>query len=265
MASLFLDCNKHMWIKGRKIGDGGFANVYECKYNKSVVLKIFKTKSTSEAQKEIAAYNTLNQSKFIPNFMGHGVHDEIPFLVIERFNYDLHSYLMWGEWNENRAKSIARNIIDAMHIIHDKNKVHCDIKPHNILLKLNKAVLSDFGMLTPCNVNPYKENVGKKCGTLNYLSCDVHAKALPTRRSDIESFGWVIIELFKGILPWKHDNLSCEDIFNLKTSYKEHVEEFLEDCFGKQNIPPYLFPFYRNIWTIGYHEQPNYEELKQFF
>jgi serine/threonine protein kinase len=63
----------------------------------------------------------------------------------------LHKYLIsHGPLNKKSAKILARNLLEAVQTLHERNIIHRDIKPENMLLTipntLESLVLSDFGL-----------------------------------------------------------------------------------------------------------------------
>lgn len=100
--------------------------------------------------------------------------------------------------------------------MHDRNLVHLDIKPDNILLRdFSSVVLADFGLT---------ERVGKKlsqgCGTLAYMAPEAfNVNGLPVARVtakhslDMWSLGVLLFSMLTGEIPWGLAVLSDLDFF----------------------------------------------------
>lgn len=279
----FIDDNCKLWIKGKKLGNGGFSNVYGCK-NAKAVLKIFK--NPLQLQPELDAYNSLGCSNDkIPKLLGVGTcTDGTRFLVLEKFETDLNTLIKKDFVSKEQANSITKNIIDSLEFIHDKGKLHLDIKPHNIFINKSwHAVVGDLGLLSSWSPKSLyvRDKTARRLGTLSYMSTDVHHRIKPTRRSDFESLGWVLIELFGGRLPWKFrgKKLSSDQIGTEKAKFRasEFVVEFLEKCFQDDKddsnsdkeddvyIPLNLIPFLQYVWSLEYNARPDYKLMKSFF
>jgi len=245
--NFYVDDAQKLWIRGQRVGDGGFSTVHACKNYKAAVMKIYKSGKNAEALKEIASYKYLGTSNFIPKLLGSGVGPSCSFLVIERFETDLNELLRKRQISNPR--SIAKDVLNSLRFMHDKGRLHLDIKPHNIFIdKLGRAVLGDLGLMTTWAISSDNAR-SSRCGTYSYMSVDVHRKTTPTRRSDLESLGWVLIELFGGHLAWK--SAKSSEILEAKMEMKTFPE----------NIPQCLIKFLNIIWELDYNECPDYDAL----
>ena len=105
---------------------------------------------------------------------------------------------------------IALQGLDRLEYIHSKNIIHRDIKPQNFLIgrKDTKIIyLIDFGL-----AKKYKSsrtgkfikftNLGRLIGSITYSSINANAGYEQSRRDDLESFGYMLINLAKKDLPW---------------------------------------------------------------
>lgn len=106
-------------------------------------------------------------------------------------------------------------LLERMQYMHEKNYIHRDIKPDNILMglgdKSNVVHMIDFG-LTRLVIDPKTGKhipfvSGKNLiGTCRYVSVNSHMGFELSRRDDLITLGYVIINLFKGGLPWQGIN-----------------------------------------------------------
>ena len=125
----------------------------------------------------------------------------IKSLLDEKKRFDLKSFL-----------KISAKIAETLGNIHEKEVIHRDIKPHNILINpITEAVkITDFGIsaiLTHENDEIY--NPDFIAGTLAYMSPEQTGRMNRTvdYRTDLYSFGVTLYEMLTGGLPFKsHDN-----------------------------------------------------------
>ncbi|MEI8317500.1 MAG: protein kinase, partial [Planctomycetia bacterium] len=138
----------------RKIGEGGFAEVYEV-----INTKLVRREALKIARPEILV-DPSKRSRFLreakiaaqvshPNVVAiHevGEHDRIPYIAEELCGESLHSWLTRhpGPVAPRVAAKLVRLLADAVHVAHSADVVHRDITPGNILL-----VPSADGVLPP--------------------------------------------------------------------------------------------------------------------
>ena len=101
--------------------------------------------------------------------------------------------------------------------MHNNNFIHRDLKPENIMLgladKSHTIHLIDFGLSrsvkNPVNGKhiPFKKNKNL-VGTCRFVSINAHKGYELSRRDDLITLGYIIINLFKGGLPWQHIDVS---------------------------------------------------------
>ncbi|KAG2716298.1 hypothetical protein I3760_03G118000 [Carya illinoinensis] len=98
----------------------------------------------------------------------------------------------------DRRIEIARNIAKGILYLHEECEpqiIHCDIKPHNILMDQNGcAKLADFGLaklLKPDQTKTYTDIRGTK----GYVAPEWHRNLPVTVKVDVYSFGIVLLEI----------------------------------------------------------------------
>jgi len=114
--------------------------------------------------------------------------------------------LRGGAFPMSDATRIARDIALALGHVHSHGIVHRDVKPENILLAPNAAVLLDFGHArAPAMTSAADSRDAKKyiVGTANYVSPEqVAGRRVADSRSDLYSLGCVLLEMLTGQLPF---------------------------------------------------------------
>jgi len=99
------------------------------------------------------------------------------------------------------TKEIAVQICDALHILHELNMVHRDVKPGNIIIRGNNAVLIDFD--TSRVVKPENFSDTQIMGTTGYAAPEQYGFSQTDARADIYSMGILINEMLTNQHPSK--------------------------------------------------------------
>ena len=123
----------------------------------------------------------------------------------------------------DEARSIARQIAEALEAAHEQGIIHRDLKPANIKIRSDGTVkVLDFGLakalesleaypersLAPTITSPAMTQAGVLLGTAPYMSPEL-AKGRPAdRRSDIWAFGCVLYEMLSGRRAFDGDHMT---------------------------------------------------------
>ena len=166
---------------------------------------------------------------------------------------------------------IADQMLTRLNNLHDKDYIHRDLKPENCVIGLeekeNIVFLIDFGLSRKYRDSrtnehiPYKE--GKSIlGTVRYISIYTHFGIEQSRRDDIESLGYILVYLAKGILPWQGQKAKTK-----KEKYKIIMDKKLEFkpemlCHG---LPDEFRQFFEYIRGVQFTEKPDYSFLHGLF
>lgn len=121
---------------------------------------------------------------------------------------DLLSYVRKRrQLKEEVAKSVFKQIIEALKYCHSKRILHRDIKLDNILLTVEGVVkITDFGISK--QVKP-GERMTEQCGTPAYIAPEILLdKGYEGFAIDVWSAGVVLYTMLHGIHPFKANNMT---------------------------------------------------------
>ncbi|CAO3596433.1 unnamed protein product [Absidia cylindrospora] len=106
-----------------------------------------------------------------------------------------------------------------------------------------------------------KKHIRSKTGTARYASINVHRGRSHSRRDDVESIGYIVLDLLMGTLPWtgihaKNSKAGWDRMHQLKR------DTFMSDlCAG---LPNGVLKFVEYPRKLQFGDQPDYEKMRQY-
>jgi len=218
MLSLVRQALGDRYTVEREIGRGGAARVFlaQDKEGRKVALKILHPElaisvTAQRFLREISMLSRL-QHPHIAQMLDYGELDMLVFYAmrfIEGPNLRVHLERE-GTCAVGDAVRHASEMLDALSAAHALGIVHRDVKPENIVLSPEGAVLLDFGIARAVALsgNERLTRSGFTVGTSAYMSPEQVNGGDLDQRSDIYSLGCVLFECLAGRPPF-HDPLEA--------------------------------------------------------
>ena len=207
----------------RELIGGGMAQVFvgeDHDLERKVVIKILPPElaasvSAERFRREILTVARLQHPHIVP-ILKAGELDSIPYFVmpyVDGESLDI-TLRRRGTLGVRETLAILKGVARALAFAHDRNVVHRDIKPGNVLLSSGSATVTDFGVskaLSSARRSGEKgnglTNTGMSLGTILYMAPE-QAAGDPEidGRADIYSLGVTAYEMLSGAAPFANLN-----------------------------------------------------------
>jgi hypothetical protein len=198
----------------RLIGRGGMAEVYygwDEALQRPVAAKLldsrFRANQTYARRfvQEARAIATWRHENIVQVYYA-GVEDELYYFAMEYIEGQDLSRLMAGYAESGRkvphdeVLKIGRAVAAALDYAHQRQVVHRDVKPSNIMIAANgRIVLTDFGLA----LDAHTGSIGDTFGSPHYIAPEQarnSSQAIP--QSDLYALGVILYELLTGAVPF---------------------------------------------------------------
>lgn len=195
-----------------RIGDGGMAEVYRAHdkmLDRFVAIKILHPQFTSDEafvkrfRREAQGAAKLSHPNIV-SIYDVGDCDGKYYIVMEYVKGETlkDKIKREGPLPINTALQIAEEIASALENAHANHLVHCDIKPHNILISETGHVkVADFGIARATSSSTITYT-GSVVGSVHYFSPEQAKGHTISPKSDIYSLGIVMYEMVTGQVPF---------------------------------------------------------------
>ena len=230
-----------------RIGSGGMADVYKAKdhkLNRFVAMKVLKPEFSADTnfirkfQREAQAAAGLAHPNVV-NVFDVGEDQGVNYIVMELVEgITLKEYISKkGKLTIKEATSIAIQVSMGLEAAHNRNIVHRDIKPQNIIISTDgKVKVTDFGIARVASSNTISTNA---MGSVHYSSPEQVRGGYSDFKSDIYSLGITMYEMVTGRVPFDGDTTVAIAIKHLQdemvppSRYVPDLPRSLEDIILK--------------------------------
>ncbi|XP_015369788.1 PREDICTED: uncharacterized protein LOC107165871 isoform X2 [Diuraphis noxia] len=263
---------KERWKVARKIGGGGFGEIYEGQdliTKELIALKVESARQPKQVLKmEVAVLKKLQGKEHVCRFIGCGRNERFNYVVMQlqgKNLAELRRAQPRGAFSLSTTLRLGLQILKAIESIHEVGFLHRDIKPSNFaigrLYQNSRCVfMLDYGLarqFTTANgeVRTPRTAAGFR-GTVRYASLNAHKNKEMGRHDDLWSLFYMLAEFVNGQLPWR------------KIKDKEQVGVMKENYDHRsllKHLPSDLRQFLEHIQSLEYADKPDYNMLTGLF
>ncbi|XP_048865117.1 tau-tubulin kinase 1 [Brienomyrus brachyistius] len=263
---------KDRWKVLKKIGGGGFGEIYEALdllTKENVALKVESAQQPKQVLKmEVAVLKKLQGKNHVCKFIGCGRNEKFNYVVMQlqgRNLADLRRSQPRGTFTISTTLRLGKQILESIEAIHSVGFLHRDIKPSNFAMGRlpsthRKCYMLDFGLArqytnTNGDVRPPRTVAGFR-GTVRYASVNAHKNKEMGRHDDLWSLFYMLVEFAVGQLPWR------------KIKDKEQVGQIKERYDHRmllKHMPSEFHAFLDHVLSLDYYTKPDYQLLMSVF
>ncbi|XP_039594382.1 tau-tubulin kinase 1 [Polypterus senegalus] len=263
---------KDRWKVLKKIGGGGFGEIYEALdllTRENVALKVESAQQPKQVLKmEVAVLKKLQGKDHVCRFIGCGRNEKFNYVVMQlqgRNLADLRRSQPRGTFTMSTTLRLGKQILESIEAIHSVGFLHRDIKPSNFAMgrlpsTYRKCYMLDFGLArqytnTTGEVRPPRNVAGFR-GTVRYASVNAHKNKEMGRHDDLWSLFYMLVEFAVGQLPWR------------KIKDKEQVGQIKERYDHRmllKHMPSEFHIFLDHVSSLDYFTKPDYQLLMSVF
>ncbi|MEL7499225.1 MAG: protein kinase [Planctomycetota bacterium] len=285
------------------VGKGGMGRVYKARHrmmDRSVALKLINRQWIRNEEvidrfhREVKTAASLDHPNIVTSHDAEQA-DDLHFLVMEFVDgVDLSETVKQrGSLPVAEACNYIRQVAEGLQYAHDRGMVHRDIKPHNLMVTLDRVVkILDFGLasLTPQATpgEPISEDAdgnltvaGAIMGTPDFISPEQARDARKVDgRSDIYSLGMTLYYLLAGRVPFgegsaieklkKHAEAEPAPLSQFRDDVPAELENIIHRMTAKnlaerfqspQEVADALQPFANELATVS-KPQPSLQKTR---
>jgi serine/threonine protein kinase len=185
----------------RVLSQQGLVRVELARWNDRLVvvkrLSGFSPEATRRLEREADVVRKLDHENIVPllaTMEGSLVYAYTPGM-------NLAEALADGPLSVTRSLKILRDVLRALEHAHELGVIHCDVKPSNVLIRGERALLTDFGFAKDLALTAITGDQ-QLLGTPNYMAPEQFQGVRTDHRSDLYAAGAVLYHMLTGSPPY---------------------------------------------------------------
>jgi beta-lactam-binding protein with PASTA domain/predicted Ser/Thr protein kinase len=234
---------------GETLGFGGMSEVHlarDRRLNREVAIKVLRADLARDPsfylrfRREAQNAASLNDSSIVAVYDTGEADTEtgpLPYIVMEFVDGETLRDIVRAEgpMDPTRVLEVTAEVCTALQFSHEKNIVHRDVKPANIMISESGQVkVMDFGIARAiADGTSTMTQTAAVIGTAQYLSPEQARGESVDARSDVYSLGCVMYELLTGQPPFTGDS-------PVAVAYQHVKEDPIPPSQVRKGIPPEL-------------------------
>ncbi|KAJ9536217.1 hypothetical protein OSB04_un000603 [Centaurea solstitialis] len=233
-----------------EIGRGGASMVYKGRLSDNRIAAIKRLNDTShrgeaEFQAEISTIWRVNHMNLIETwgYCAEGKHRLVVYEYME--NGSLAENLKNGKLDWSTRLDIATGTAKGLAYLHEESLewvLHCDVKPHNILLDANYGPkVADFGLSRLFDRSDIIGNMNFSMirGTRGYMAPEWVFNLPITSKVDVFSYGVVVLEMITGLSPLSKNQANGEvELIEWVRSRVRELDQNRSECWVEKIVDP---------------------------
>jgi serine/threonine protein kinase len=209
---------------------------------------------------ELAIYRGLGHSPYFPALVATGSTGKLDYVVMEHLGPSLSQVrrlLPNAKFSAYSVLRLALEMLNCIYAVHNRGFVHRDIKPGNFLIKCDRRTpinLIDFGCAYRYVDPDTNEHISFDAragftGTVRYASVNAHDGVPLSRRDDLISWFYSVVEMAGGKLPWPGGSDR-----GVTVTMKEGIAPGVL-C---QDLPEEFVKIYKYLMKVRFAQKPDY-------
>ena len=205
---------KGRWRLSKKVGQGAFGEIFsgfDMNSQEPVAIKLERWDTKKAVLKlEVSVLKKMQNSHFVCRYVHCGHFEDHNYLVMELLGENLSELRRrrpGGRFSLATTVRLGVQIVQAVEAIHEIGYLHRDLKPSNFAMgvgpgRQEQCVMIDFGLtrkyrLPNGQIRAPRDIAGFR-GTARYASINSHLSKELSRRDDLWSILYVLIEFLTG-------------------------------------------------------------------
>lgn len=257
---------------GPQIGQGAFGNIFTARDNETGLIYAVKNESSSSERKSLKfEYKILRRIQgvdYFPKLFDYGETKNCSYCVIELIGPSMSSIvksLPERKFSLSTGIRASKHVLHAIQSLHILGFIHRDIKPANILVRIQHSppvCLIDFGLVRIYRDQKTGKHEAQRLksgfrGTKTYASINAHIQNDLSRRDDMISWFYFMLDIMTPGLPWKNAPATI-DVAVMKNEF--NVTEFLAKYLSNATE---LVRIWDIITRLKFEEEPPYGEIEE--